>query len=393
MFPKDLVVDHVYRRFISENGAKYSRLAKGQCRLPVLAFAIPALDIDLEESEIPKKLNLPLDFKCPSRGKIVMRSDWSDSCLWFTFDARPDCYLIGHDTCSRGAFVVNSKGRCWGFCPEWNIYTSCSDFSLPMVDNVGQEIKAPFVKMIESSEGKCFTYASADLTYAYEWKWSNWARKGADLTSQGFEKEVNDPRSFGHNVWWAPHKIYDEHDVGFVGLYVWRKRIAEVETITRSTMMVRANNPFVVIADNVKKDDAEHEYSWRMTTPYDVELEGFDGTEAILKENNGIGRRFVIRYVGKQNCDLQCYFRTIAKDKEKVSEEQRPGQVVFSCKSADGIQFVFLLYSRDEEIGKLDHSWNEDENVLDVVDHGSGETSKIRTSRGEHDEIVMKLAA
>lgn len=392
MFPKDRVVDYVYRRFISENGVKYSRLAKGQCRLPVLAFAIPALSVDVTEAEIPQQLSLPLNFICNSRGKVVMKSDWSDSSMWFTFDARPDCYLIGHDTCSRGAFVINSEGRSWGFCPEWNVYNSCSDFSLPLIDNTGQEVKAPFVKMVEVIEGERYTYASADLTYAYQWKWSNWARKGADLTSKGFEKEPNDPRSFGHNVWWAPHKIHDEHDVGFVGLYVWRKEIAKVQSVTRSAIMARAKRPFVIIADNIEKDNEEHEYSWNMTTPHDVELEKFDGIEATLKETGERGRRFGIRYVGKQNLKMQCSFRTIAKDNEKVSEEERPRQVTFSCKRGNGIKFLFLLYSSGQKgEGILNHSWSDDANVLKVTDLVTGESNKICTSPGEFGETVMKM--
>lgn len=391
MFPKDRVVDYVYRRFMNENGVEYSRLAKGQCRLPVLAFAIPALSVDISVPDIPRQLDLPLNFICKSRGKVVMRSDWDDSSLWFTFDARPDCYLIGHDTCSRGAFVINSEGRSWGFCPEWNIYTSCCDFSLPLIDQSGQEVKAPFVKMIDIVEGEGYTYASADLTYAYQWKWSNWARKGADLTNQGFEKEPNDPRSFSHLVWWAPHKIHDEHNVGFVGLYVWRKEIGKVQTVTRSAIMVRAKKPFVIIGDNVKKDEEEHEYSWSMTTPYDVELEGFDGTEATLKEKGESSRCFGIRYVGEQNVDMECTFRTIAKDKEKVSKEERPRQVVFSCKSSGGIQFMFLLYSRGQNgEGRMFHSWSEDEGILNIIDQDSGESSKILTSLGKDGEIVMK---
>lgn len=391
MFPKDVVVDQVYRRFMNENGIEYSRLSKGQCRLPVLAFSIPFLPAGFRESNGLKQLDLPLDFVCHNRGKVIMRSDWSDSAMSFTFDARPDCFLIGHDTCSRGAFVISCNGHRWGFCPEWNIYNSCSDFSLPLIDNCGQEVKAPFAKMIDVIKGNQFTFASADLTYAYQWKWSNWAKKGADLTPQGFEREPNDPRDFGYNAWWAPHKIFGEDNVGFVGLNVWRKKISDVNLVTRSAIMIRAAKPFVIIADNVQKDDEEHEYSWAMTTSYNTEFEGFDGNEAILKESASGSSRFAIQYVGNMKLDLKCSFRTIIKENEKVTETERPRQIVFSCTSSQKVQFLFLMYSLNGNQAKNMESYWSNENVLSITNHETGEVRKISISCGVHGETKMSL--
>lgn len=393
MFPKDLTVDHVYRHFMCEGGKNYSRFTKIQCRLPVLAFAIPALSIDLTEPEAPEKLDLPLEFICRDRGKVIMRSDWSDNAMCFTFDARPDAFLIGHDACSRGAFVLNADGRNWAFCPEWKFYPDCSDYSLPLIDGIGQQAKAPSAKMLEVMKGERYTYASADLSYAYNWTWSNWAKEGQDWTSKGYEIEPSDPRDFNYNVWWAPHKMFDEKHVGFVGLHYWRKRIAEVERVFRSAIMVRAEKPFVIIADDVKKDDEEHDYTWAMSTPYDVDFVEFDGKEAVLKDSGDPCRRFGIRVLNDEELQLSCSFRKIDKDNPNMLEVDAANQVVLSCRRACGLQLLVMLYSigEDDESGVMETGWSEDGNVLNVRNRRNDEVSKLFVGCGDHGETTLLL--
>lgn len=388
MFPKNATVDHVYRHFMSELDEPYARLNRIQCRLPVIAFAVPISPMDEKEQPVPEKLNLPLDFVCRSRGKVIMRSDWSKKAMWFTFDARPDGFLIGHDACSRGAFVLNSEGRSWGFCPEWKWFRECSDYSLPLIDNVGQEAKAPFVKIIEIVPRNSFTFASADLTYAYNWKWSNWVNEGKDCSKQGFEAEPNDPRDFGYNVWWSPQKVFGERNVGFNGLFVWRKRIATVENVTRSTIMVRAKKPFVIIADDIEKDDENHEYSWALTTPRDVSYAGFDGNQAVLKDE--MDRQLIVRNITSSVVDLRCLFRSIEKQDDKIPATDQANQLVFSC-TAKKVQFRFLLYSLTGEAKHLESSWSNDGDIVQVRNPNVDEITDICVGCGKRGETTMRV--
>lgn len=375
-----------------EKGKKFGRLNKLQSRVAVLAFAIPALSVNLEAPECPERLGLPLDFVCRDRGKVIMRSDWSENAMWFTLDARPDGFLIGHDVCSRGTFVMNADGRSWGFCPEWKHFYESTDYSLPCIDGAGQLHKAPFVKLLDVFHGSCnSTFASADITYAYNWTWTTWAKEGEDYSKKGYEIEPNDPRDFGYNVWWAPNKLYGERNVAFVGLYQWRKRIATVERVMRSAMLVRASRPYVIISDRLKKDNEEHEYSWAMTTPDDVVLLSFDGRDAILTETEGNGRRFMIRSIGEIKGNLDCSFRVVDKLDEKADRDEKARQVVFKCK-ATAVNFIFVLYSLPYETSEAPvTTWNIKSQLLEVFQPETGETQRISFTEGDRGESVMKV--
>lgn len=96
---------------------------------------------------------------------MIMRSDWTEKALWFTLDARPDAFLIGHDSPSRGHFVLHATGRAWGISPEWNAFTEGAHYSLPAIDGMSQKKKAPFVHPLGCKDaGHGSTYAAADLT-------------------------------------------------------------------------------------------------------------------------------------------------------------------------------------------------------------------------------------
>lgn len=393
MFPKDPIIDHIYRHFMRAGSNKYSQLSKTQTRIAALAFALPT---NSPISKIPVNNGtslLPLEFVCPDRGKMAARSTWSENAMWYTFDARADGFLIGHDTCSRGAFVLNADGRKWGYCPEWKVFKESTDYSLVSIDGKGQQDKAPFVKLFNvSSGGLCgSSFASADLTYAYNWTWTSWAKEGEDHSKNGYELEPNDPRDFGYNVWWIPHKLYDENHVGFFGLHQWRKRIANVEKVMRSTIFVRDPLPYVIIADDVKKDGKEHVYTWAMTTPTDVKLDSFDGTDAILKETAESGRRLLLRSLSTSNDTLSCSFREIVRLDKKTKKNELAHQVVFSSSSSSEVHFKFLLYSLpNSDSQALETTWK-DNNILEVYDSETECLQMISFSRGKEGETVMNL--
>jgi hypothetical protein len=329
MYPKDPVMDYVYRHYLCHQGGEYRRLYTSQTRWAAAIFALPAMNESMtprsaeEDLHDASNLNLPLTFHCNNRGKVVMRSDWTQQAIAFTLDARPDGFLIGHDTASRGAFVLNACGRRWADCPEWNLFKESTDYSLLTIDGIGQAAKAPFVKLLGCVQGsRKSTFSAADLTYAANYTWTQWAKPGADMSAQGWEREPHSPFDFGMNSWWLPNKLYDEPGVGFTGLYQWRKRFNTVSRVTRSSLMVRDTPlPFVIIADDAVKDDDEHEYAWCMTTPADVVLTSFDGRDAVLGEQGNGNRRLLVRILagnhnnGKMECTLQPFSKPDPKRK------------------------------------------------------------------------------
>lgn len=181
MYPRDKVVDWAYRHYMCENGSNYARVHKWQNKVLAALCALPAHDDAHEDLEWPSKLGLPLTFFCQDRGKVATRNEWTDQAFWFTFDARADGFLIGHDTCSRGSFVLNCHGRSWVVVGEWRVFRESQDYSLVHIDGIGQILKAPMVKFLSCEDSPNSLYASADLTYAYNWKWTEWAKKNQKM--------------------------------------------------------------------------------------------------------------------------------------------------------------------------------------------------------------------
>lgn len=394
MFPRDPVIDFVYRHFLHQKG-KYKLLNKMQSRLAVLAFALPALADDLSTSSanVASAL-LPLDFICRHRGKVVMTSDWSTRAAWFTLDARPDCFLLGHDVCSRGSFVFNADGRAWGICPDWSKFRQSEDYSLPHINGIGQRDKAPFVKLLDfTKSAENSTFSCADLTYAYNWNWVTWAKEKDDYCRTGFEREPNDPADFGFKVWWAPRKLYGERDVGFCGIHQWRKRFNTVDKVFRSVLMVRAAHPYVIVVDDVKKDETVCEYTWAMTTPSDVRLLSFNGRDAILIEEEGtLKRRLLLRNLAEDIEDMDCSLRSVQPNAGKCAQEPSVNQIVFKVRST-GVKFMFLLYYLSGPLSELPKTtWVKNERMLKVCsDQKSDSNQMVTFSEGNRGQTVMTV--
>lgn len=406
-FPQDPVIDFVYRRYMSEFGHSYSRVNKLQTRCHLALFGLPAADEELQHCEAfaPTSLRLPLTFHCNDRGKAIMRSDWTENAMWFTLDARGDAFLIGHDAPSRGSFVLNVLGRNWCSSPEWNLFKESQDYSVISIDGIGQKPKAPSVKFLDCKEdlSSKSTFASCDLTYAYNWTWTSWSKAGDDKTRQGYEPERNSPRDFGMTAWWLPDKIHGESNVGFEGLHQWRNRFNTVERVTRSALMVReAAIPFLIIADNAKKDDQVREYTWSVATKAEVILLSFDGRDAYLGDTGDSSRRLLVRILSPAGADcVKCTQVNYAKEnpKDKPNADGKRNQLHASRiewkTSATGVQFQFLMVGlRAEGVPIPNTTWLT-ENMLRVQIAGGGDMpfseNDIKFCPGSAGETVMTV--
>jgi hypothetical protein len=87
----------------------------------------------------------------------------------------------------------------------------------------------------------------------------------------------------------------------------------------RTCGLVRGKHPYALIVDDVRKDDAEHDYTWLMQVPNDVTLKrsGPAKTDLILKESDG-KRRLLVRILDGEGI--------AAAAKLEAYEAGRPGR-------------------------------------------------------------------
>jgi hypothetical protein len=66
--------------------------------------------------------SLALHYYSKIRGIVISKSSRTANALYTRFDARGDCFVLGHDNADRGTFTVSSLGKTW--IPElpWRSY-------------------------------------------------------------------------------------------------------------------------------------------------------------------------------------------------------------------------------------------------------------------------------
>jgi len=296
---------------------------------------------------LPAGVTLPLTWYDPQRGKLVTRCSWAvPSPTLLILDARPEAYLIGHDTPDRGAITFSAAGRSWVIHNEWRHFHDHADFSGMALDGVGQVAKAPPGRWVSAGDTPTLTYGAVDLTYAHNWTWTQWA--GAASPGVGWEPDVSAPVDFLPTgvtpPSWLPISLFGHPDVAFEGLYQWRRRIGggwapvdgitsdglaagrsaglDMDTVfarnrlarvTRTAALVRpaggaplASRAYALLVDAVAvggaaappDDGTGHVVSWRLALAPDVKLLGVPvGGDVLLGEEGEGTRRLLVRFL------------------------------------------------------------------------------------------------
>ena len=222
-----------------------------------------------------RKTREPLSYYSDYRGLMTARSAWDREATMLYFEPRN--VPGGHTRASRNDFLVAALGRQWSNRPF--AVEATSEFqSVVLIDGKGQGKpggRCPAGRTVALADNAAATFAAADAAWAYghvlvsidhkhatpvphspndsrlvrsrlPWMdrpWSvlpNWAtgRKPAPRISG---QRPSNPMGHGY---WAPYN--------------------PVKYAYRTCGLVRGKHPYVLVVDDIRKDDAEHEYAWQM---------------------------------------------------------------------------------------------------------------------------------
>jgi hypothetical protein len=300
--PTSPVINYLWRRYVGDH---YNQHMAWQSYIPELLFCT-AWDASIPGSDDPSQLGLPKTAYYPGRGLWITRSDWGADALDVHLDGRADAFLVGHDTVDRGNFTVTALGKTWAPYPDWMGFMYGDEHSLVQIDGRSEAWKAPSVKFVATRDDEQSSMAAVDLKYAYDWQWPPpWPAQGQTFPAP-WEKEPSDPRELGlpdePDFAWIPHQLYDHPEVGFNGLNFWRKPYNPVQKCFRTLLMVRGRHPYLLVADDVKKDNATHSYQWFLQLDVDVTLLKQEQDGAILAVGDGTDRRrLLVRAIPPRN--------------------------------------------------------------------------------------------
>ena len=276
------IVDDTTRGWVIENfdAAKYREQVKRIQRLrlpsPTYPGFVPGVLYD-SDFEVTSRadLDLPLDFNAPVHGVFSSYSDRSTNAVWINIMVRPDHYLgAGHHHADAGMFHFSGLGVDW-FAQSPFMQTYDGNFyNLVQVDGISEAVSLPedkilgwnaAAKYIGANENISGASASADLSYAYSWRWlcqspQTWTDH---LASLGWEPEPS-PRvleifagtaHYKMRPWWSTYNYANY-------MPTCRAPFNPMQRVFRTVGLVRGEKSYGFVVDDVKKDDATHLYQW-----------------------------------------------------------------------------------------------------------------------------------
>ena len=296
--PTNPLANHLWRWYAGEN---YRAHLKWESYADLLLFSTD-WDAAMRGSLDPAQLGLPRGVYYPGRGQMISRSDWGPEALYAHLDARTDAFFVGHDNSDRGTFTVTALGKTWAPDLDWMGFQYSDEHSLVQIDGRAEAWKAPPAKWLQTDETPGMALGAVDLKYAYDWQWPPPWPKPDEKFPAPWEPEPSDPHTLGMpdtpEFAWIPHRLHDEPNVGFAGLNFWRRPFNPVQKAFRSLALVRGAHPYLLVVDDVRKDDSPHRYDWFMQLANDVEIKTQNGDDTVLGLKDAADkRRLLVRLV------------------------------------------------------------------------------------------------
>ncbi len=219
-------------------------------------------------------LNLPLDFNAPFQGVYSSRSDCTSEAAWMHLYVRPNHYLgAGHHHADAGMFHFSALGVDWFTQSPCHQAWDGTYFNLVQVDGESEPTSIPggpngyngAATYLGAQFSAKASIGSADLTYAYTWRWNTQPPQVWSNELKAMPWEL-DPSPANLKIWagtarykmrpWWPSYTYQNY------IPTCRAPFNPMQYVYRSTGLVRGAHAYGFVIDDLKKDNADHLYQW-----------------------------------------------------------------------------------------------------------------------------------
>ncbi len=301
---------------------------------PVVGLLLLGPDVGDTDHQEGKALGYPNTFFDPERNSLITRSKWGPDQVQLQFEARNDSTSPSHQHADRGAFTLSGAGRIWA--GERFRSPESRHHSLVIIDGKGQGRFTPPSDWLGLVDNEHVTIGAVDTAYSYAWAWPRYL---AGFTNpddprlkfmrwrrfnEGAEKFLAENPDYDwqaaidrHPTVEAFYNGFEKGDPRIWDEYGRPQRLAHnpVEKAFRTAMMVRGKFPYVVIVDDIKKDDHERLYEWLMMVTPGTGLFAINTDRILLYDQEHPDAR-APRRLGKgvPMCLVQVLERTIPQD-------------------------------------------------------------------------------
>lgn len=330
-FPDDSGIDFMWRNYIGEfyknnsTGYVYQSIepTSNGYHNHMIPAAIFALDYESGDFAVKAEEALESEsYFAPERGLAIIRSGFEQDDMMMHFHCRQD--LGGHTHGDRNSFAMSALGRIWMRYTFGSEFQETEYHSTILIDDIGIKINPKDGKkarmpgsILGFSDIETSAQVSGDATYAYSWEWDWESRPSTQDHSQlginGWEAVTETWNDFRYQA-----GAEDYHNLSFYDYAHWKdpfrlERMVKrpyntMERVYRTAAMIRGDYPFLIIADDVQKDQEIHNYKWlgQMASDLvvhstDVNFDYNDYKSDIILEETGGNRRLLIRVLNNND--------------------------------------------------------------------------------------------
>jgi len=258
-------------------------------------------------------LKAPLTWFDPVRSSLIARSAWSPDASLVQFECRTDSVGASHEHADRGAFTFAALGRTWAKDNFRSVETKYHNSIL--IDGLGQGYWPGPGKWLGLTDGPHLLVAACDAKEAYDWwwpkqllfedpqsfvrfqfpRWEGYRSEAETLRKHHgngpFERDPR-PSVVAHWKGFEPTdpRMWDEDG--------WPIRLPHnpVQRAFRTLAFSKGCQPWLLVVDDIQKDDSEHLYEWLMQTDMNTDVAKIEGNDIILcdatvkRDENGLAQ-------------------------------------------------------------------------------------------------------
>ena len=300
-FPTDAKIDYVYANSLQKEIKQVPDVA-------AFVFCTDPNKTAADYNGVPP-VAMPLTYFEPTRGSLIARNKWDKNGIQFQFDARQDMMYQSHDHSDRGSFMLAANGRVW-VTDGWRS-TESKYHSVVTIDGHGQGYFATPATWKDYLDKPEATFGTIDAKYPYSWSWLKSA-VGDIMTGKQVEPQWRDG-VYAHTASnlkrYYPGVLPERDPLRKVADFyngtmetnplmwaedTWPMRLKNypVEYAFRTAGLVKGKHDYVLIVDDIKKDDKEHLYEFAMPMQLDVEVVSIKQLIDVKQESGALNLGF-----------------------------------------------------------------------------------------------------
>ena len=300
-FPTDAKIDYLFANSLQKD-------IKLVPDVSAYVFCIDPETTAADYNGVPP-VKMPLTYFEPTRGSMIARNKWDKNGIQFQFDARQDMMYQSHDHSDRGSFMLAANGRVW-VTDGWRS-TESKYHSVVTIDGHGQGYFATPANWMNYFDKPQATFGTIDAKYPYSWSWLKSA-VGDIMLGKQVEKQWADGvyANTARNLKRYYPGVLPERDplrkvadfyngsmetnplMWAEDTWPYRLKNYPVEYAFRTAGLVKGKHDYVLIVDDIKKDDKEHLYEFAMPMQLDVEVVAIKQLIDVKQESGALNLGF-----------------------------------------------------------------------------------------------------